>query len=73
MSFGTEIKSLRLQLLLSQEDFAKELGVSYSTINRWEREHTKPNYHAMKRIDEYCKLHNIDFNVSAKSLKENNV
>lgn len=73
MSFGTEIKSLRLQLLLSQEDFAKELGVSYSTINRWEREHTKPNYHALKRIDEYCKQHNIDFNVSAKSLKENKV
>lgn len=73
MSFGTEIKSLRLQLLLSQEDFAKELGVSYSTINRWEREHTKPNYHAMKRIDEYCQRHNIEFNVSAKSLKENKV
>ena len=70
MSFGKEIKSLRHKLLLSQKDFAKELGVSYSKINRWEREHTKPNYHAMKRIDEYCKGHNIDFDVAIKSLED---
>lgn len=70
MSLGKEIKSLRLQLLLSQEDFAKELGVSYSTVNRWEREHTKPNYHAMKQIDEYCKKHNIKFKLFFKALEE---
>lgn len=70
MSIGKEIKALRLQLLLSQEDFAKVLGVSYSTANRWEREHTKPNYHAMKQIDEYCKKHNIDFKISYKAMEE---
>ena len=70
MSIGKEMKALRLNLLLSQEDFAKELGVSYSSVNRWERERTRPNYHAMKLIDEYCKKHNIDFDISFMALEE---
>jgi putative transcriptional regulator len=30
------VKEVRKQLALSQEDLARELGVSYTTINRWE-------------------------------------
>jgi putative transcriptional regulator len=30
------IKEIRKQLALSQEDLARELGVSYATVNRWE-------------------------------------
>ncbi|RLB87495.1 MAG: hypothetical protein DRH50_16750 [Deltaproteobacteria bacterium] len=30
------IKKVRVQLDLSQEDFAREIGVSYGTVNRWE-------------------------------------
>lgn len=73
MSFGEEIKRIRLKTLLSQEDFAKELGVSYSTVNRWEREHTKPNYNAMKKINEYCKNHHIGCKISDKILEERNL
>ena len=29
-------KEVRLQLALSQADLARELGVSYATVNRWE-------------------------------------
>jgi DNA-binding XRE family transcriptional regulator len=29
---------------MGQEDFAKELGVAFSTINLWENGKTKPNY-----------------------------
>lgn len=61
MSFGESIKELRLQCLLSQEDFAKELGVSFSTVNRWEREHTKPNFYALKQIDTFCKKRGLKF------------
>lgn len=49
--------------LLTQEDFAKKLGVSYATINRWETGKAMPNLKTMKLIDEYCKKNNIDFDI----------
>lgn len=70
MSVGDDIKALRLMCLYSQEEFAKELGVSFSTVNRWERQKSKPNYNAMKKIDRYCKKHNIVFQVSDIALGE---
>jgi len=35
-------KEVRRQLALSQEDLARELGVSYVTVNRWENGQAKP-------------------------------
>ena len=61
MKFAYEIKDLRRKCLLSQVDFAKQIGVSFSTVNRWETGKSKPNYKALKRIDEYCKTNSIDF------------
>ncbi len=37
------IKAIRLELGLSQQQLAKELLVSFTAVNRWENEHTKPN------------------------------
>lgn len=61
MRFAEEVKELRHKCLLSQTDFAREIGVSFSTVNRWETGKVKPSYKAMKRIDEYCKNNAIDF------------
>lgn len=36
MSFSDDIKNIRKQCFLSQEAFAKELGIAFSTVNRWE-------------------------------------
>lgn len=36
MCFSKDIKEVRKQSLMSQTEFAKALGVSYSTVNRWE-------------------------------------
>ena len=52
---------------MSQERFAKELGVSYSTVNRWENGKTQPNYTAMQLIDSFCKAHGISFDVTDNS------
>ena len=60
MGFAEEIKSIRHKCLLSQTDFAKAVGVSFSTVNRWERGKSKPNYKALKRIDEFCKSNAIN-------------
>ncbi len=62
MSFQEELKRIRQKCLLSQEVFAKEIGVSFSTVNRWECGKTKPNLIAMKNIRSFCDNHNFDFN-----------
>lgn len=43
MTFGEKIKAIRLQLNMSQEMLARELGVSFATVNRWENARTKPS------------------------------
>ena len=64
MSMGNDIKLLRQRCLLSQQDFAKELGVSFATINRIESGKSKPTYKTMKLIDDYCKKNAIDFDIT---------
>lgn len=65
MAFANDIKKLRQTLFMSQTDFAQELGVSYTTVNRWEVGKAKPNYKTMKVIDDYCKSKGIEFNIHA--------
>lgn len=48
---------------MSQTAFAQELGVSYTTVNRWEMGRTKPTYKTMKLIDDYCKEKGIEFDI----------
>lgn len=64
MSFAEDIKRIRRKGFMTQEDFAKEIGVSYATVNRWETGKAKPNLKTMKLIDEYCKKNAIDFDIS---------
>lgn len=33
-------------MFMSQEMFAKEKGVAFITVNRWEKGHNNPNYKA---------------------------
>ena len=44
------IRELRADLGLTQEQFAAKLGVTYSTINRWENKKGNPSPLAMLRI-----------------------
>ena len=70
MGFAEDIKKLRLSAIMTQEDFAKELGVSFATVNRWETGKSKPTIKAMKLIDKYCKKNSIDFNVVEELAKD---
>lgn len=45
------LKKLREEKGWSQEDLARELGVSFSTINRWENDKTKPSKMAQTHIN----------------------
>jgi DNA-binding transcriptional regulator YiaG len=46
------IRSLREALKLSQEEFARELGVSFTTVSRWEHGHGKPSRLGKRQIEE---------------------
>lgn len=50
MGFPEEIKRIRQRCFLTQQDFAKEVQVAFSTVNRWEGGKAKPNLIAMKNI-----------------------
>jgi len=59
MSFAEKVKYVRTKLKLSQEDLARELGVSFATINRWENGSYNPSRLAKKAFDDFCKENNI--------------
>ena len=45
------IRKLRTTLGLTQEQFAAKIGVTVSTVNRWEKDKGKPSPLAMLRIE----------------------
>lgn len=63
MSFCDDIRELRQTCFLSQEAFARELGVSFATVNRWESGKTKPTYKTMKLIDDFCRNRGLSFDI----------
>ncbi len=48
---GKLIRELRLLTGLTQEQFAAELGVTYSSVNRWENGRSKPSPLAIRLIE----------------------
>ena len=45
------IRKLRAQLGLTQEQFAAKVGVTWSTVNRWENGRGMPSPLAMRQIE----------------------
>ena len=45
------IKRLRIQLGLTQEQFAAKVGVTFSTVNRWEAGRSRPSPLAWREIE----------------------
>lgn len=73
MEWAKVIKEIRTACLLSQKDFAKELGVSFTTVNRWETGKSKPSYKALKLIDDYCKKNAVDIDIKKELAGDKNV
>lgn len=48
LSIGARVRALRQRLGLTQEQFAHEIAVTASTVNRWENEHSAPSRLARK-------------------------
>ncbi len=54
------IRQLRADLGLTQEQFAAKIGVTVSTVNRWENDKSKPSPLAMLRIKKLQKKINCN-------------
>ena len=46
---------IRQQLDLSQEDVARQLGVSFATVNRWENGHCVPSSLTRAKLNAFCR------------------
>ena len=47
---ATNIRTLRQDLGLTQEEFAHRLGITVATVNRWENGHNSPTRLARKAL-----------------------
>lgn len=66
MPFGDLIKAIHMELNITQEQLARELNISFSTINRWENGHTSPSKLAKMRLLEFCSRKNVDANITSE-------
>ena len=60
MDYQRLVKELRVKLILSQQEFADLLNVSFASINRWETGKHEPTIKVKRKIVELCKENNID-------------
>ncbi len=78
MSFGKNLKELRVEKEMSQEDLAKKIKVHPNHISRYERDLAAPSIDVVQRIADalevsidqlvYGKQSNVDAGVSDKEL-----
>lgn len=74
MSLGEAIRITRQKSLFTQEDFAQRLGVSISTVNRWELGKSQPSMKAMKALREFCSENNQSYEpIEAEWIRFKNV
>lgn len=49
------IRTIRTRLGMTQEKFAARLGVTFTSVNRWENGRTKPSPLALRQIEDIVK------------------
>ena len=59
MDYQKSIKELREKMILSQTEFAKELGVSFASVNRWENGQFEPTIKVKRKLAPYFKKYKI--------------
>ena len=53
------IRTLRQQLGMTQEEFAHQIAVTVSTVNRWENSHAEPSKLAWKAIRDLARRRGV--------------
>lgn len=60
MDYSAAIKALREKLLITQTELGEMLGVTFQTVNRWEKGHHKPAMKQKRRIRDLCMKNGIE-------------
>ncbi|GAA5418018.1 hypothetical protein Pryu01_03096 [Paraliobacillus ryukyuensis] len=54
ISVGSRITELRKKMNLTQEDFAKKIGISRSALSHYEKDRREPDYETIRNISNVC-------------------
>ena len=54
------VMELRNKLVISQTELADMLGVSFASVNRWEKGHYEPTIKVKRKIIELCKKNGVE-------------
>lgn len=66
--YPSAIRKLRAKLNISQTELAAILGVSFTSVNRWEKGHHQPTVIAKEKLRELFIENNIRFEEEKKWL-----
>lgn len=69
MTLSEYMRKVRRGMEMSQQELAKELNVSYSSINRWENKQVTPSKLARKSFLDFCKMRDIP--IPSEIIEEN--
>jgi len=61
------VRAVRQRLGMSQERFAAEIGVSFSTVSRWENAHNEPSALSWRAIQGLARRHGLGENALPSS------
>ena len=60
MDYKVMIKKLRNKMLLTQSEFAKELGVSIASVARWETGENEPTMKVKRKLQALFEKYTIE-------------
>ena len=60
LSFPEQVKTVRVLLQLTQTELAEQIGISYATVSRWERENRTPHLAMVGKFYSFCMRNGIE-------------
>lgn len=69
MKWDVLVKDIRSKLLLSQEEMAKELGVAFCTLNRYENGHFEPTFKIQRKLKQLAIANGINWDKYVKGAR----
>lgn len=63
LTINVILKSIRKELDISQETLARNLSVSFTTLNRWENNKVNPSRLAILRIKDYASKQKVSHEI----------
>lgn len=66
MTLDNVLKNIRKELNITQEQLARDLNISFTTLSRWENNRNKPSKLARMRLAEYCTKKGVSSEIVAE-------